>query len=941
MDLPDPNLPFVINCDASGYAVGAVLQQDKGDGLRPISFMSKKMNAAETRYPVHEQELLAIITALTLWRHHLEGTDTPVRIRTDHKSLIYFQTQPMLSGRQTRWVETLSRYNYVVEYIRGADNIVADALSRRVDHNDGSVPFEREPVFVDNKQTFELNTVLTVEDRSSLDELQLTATEMRRSTLRQAADRKRASDYAAKIFAQGELVLPPSKAGGERVTPTQRCVADNAKGEQCGAKTAKGRYCHNHMRLKEGLRVTKSTIAAAGLGLFAARDFKKGEHIADYTGDRLALRADSIGGAYVLQMTKREGIDAARTNAGYGRWVNDPRGSGREANTEFVVNTKTRSGRVRATRNIAKGTEIFVSYGADYWKVFGPQAKLPMQPAAIVENIETDETDESVITQFSSSFAEAFEKACNEDKEYNSLLNDRDSREMLSQAAAVTTGVKTKIRARAGRLWKNGRLWAPKNKAIRTRIIQECHDSPLGGHLGRDKTLELVSRYFIWGEMAKEVATYVTTCDQCQRNKSSQQKTAGELMPIPSPEKPAHTWTMDLITELPPSRNGNDAIAVWVCKFTKLRHYAACKTAIDAPSLARLFLSTIVRQHGLPKCIISDRDPRFTAHFWKAFWGALGTTLNMSTAFHPQTDGQTENANKTLEVMLRSRVDFDQEDWDEHLAAAELSINNAVNATTGYTPFYLFYGREATLPLDLAIAGLTAARQNPAAAEELARWHQALRFARDNTTKAQRRQAKYANKHRRVEEYQVDDKVLLSTAHLKLQGEAKRARKFTERYIGPYRVKRVVNKNAYELELPPQLRIHPVVNVSILKRYRDGSATFPDRPIEVTRPEPVAIEDSGSPVFEVERILEHRRQGRNKRVHYLVRWKGYPDHEATWEPIENLDGALDLVIDYNKRHKVDLGVMTVLQVMETASESATVGAYTASRWGKRPEALWK
>ena len=111
--LPDPKLPFVVNCDASGCAVGAVLQQDRGSGLQPVAFLSKKLTGAESRYPVHEQELLAIITALTPWRHYLSGTAVPVRIRTDHKSLIHFQTQPMLSGRQTRWLETLSDYDYV------------------------------------------------------------------------------------------------------------------------------------------------------------------------------------------------------------------------------------------------------------------------------------------------------------------------------------------------------------------------------------------------------------------------------------------------------------------------------------------------------------------------------------------------------------------------------------------------------------------------------------------------------------------------------------------------------------------------------------------------------------------------------------------------------------------------------------------------------------
>ena len=127
--LPDLNKEFVVHCDASGYAVGAVLQQDHGKGLQPVAFMSKKMVGAETRYPVHEQELLAIISALTTWRHYLEGATHPIRVRTDHKSLTHFQTQPMLSGRQKRWLETLSQFDYTIEYVKGQENLAADALS--------------------------------------------------------------------------------------------------------------------------------------------------------------------------------------------------------------------------------------------------------------------------------------------------------------------------------------------------------------------------------------------------------------------------------------------------------------------------------------------------------------------------------------------------------------------------------------------------------------------------------------------------------------------------------------------------------------------------------------------------------------------------------------------------------------------------------------------
>ena len=128
----------------------------------------------------------------------------------------------------------------------------------------------------------------------------------------------------------------------------------------------------------------------------------------------------------------------------------------------------------------------------------------------------------------------------------------------------------------------------------------------------------------------------------------------------------------------------------------------------------------VVRLHGVPESILSDRDPRFTAHFWRAFWAQLGTTLTMSTAFHPQTDGQTERANRTLEEMLRARINFKQTDWDDHLAVAELAINNAQQASTGFSPFRLNYGQDVQLPLDQAIAGLRPSN-NPEAAERIRR----------------------------------------------------------------------------------------------------------------------------------------------------------------------------------------------------------------------------
>jgi hypothetical protein len=282
-----------------------------------------------------------------------------------------------------------------------------------------------------------------------------------------------------------------------------------------------------------------------------------------------------------------------------------------------------------------------------------------------------------------------------------------------------------------------------------------------------------------------------------------------------------------------------------VDKLTKMVHYVPTTTTVTAPQLATLFMREVVRLHGVPESILSDRDPRFTAHFWKAFWSQLGTTLAMSTAYHPQSDGQTERANRTLEEMLKSRVNFAQTDWDEHLAVAELAINNAKQASTGFTPFYLNYGQEVQLPLDQAVAGLVPSN-NPEAAERIRRLQVDLARARTNIEHAQQRQSRYADQHRRPMTFVVGDPVLLSTEHLKLLGSEKRTPKLTCKYLGPFKIKRVVNANAYELDLPSSMQIHPVINIDRLKPYRDGQSAFPTRPAPDSRPPPEVTLENGA-----------------------------------------------------------------------------------------------
>ena len=484
-------------------------------------------------------------------------------------------------------------------------------------------------------------------------------------------------------------------------------------------------------------------------------------------------------------------------------------------------------------------------------------------------------------------------QTCGQDPEYVSLLRK-------SSVALKKLGLHVE---RSYLYYAATRLYIPNDVALRTRILQECHDSPLSGHLGKDKTIEQIKRRFYWPKMDDDILEYVRSCDACQRNKPSQQSPMGLLQSLPIPDRPWQWVSLDLITGLPRSRSGNDAIVVFVCKLTKMVHYVATTTTVSAPKLASLFLDHVVRHHGVPETILSDRDPRFTAHFWRALWTQLGTKLAMSTAYHPQTDGQTERANRTLEEMLRAYVNFQHTDWDEHLSHLEIAYNNSKQASTGYTPFYLNSGQEIHLPIDEAIKPARVS-VNPEAAGRIQRLHNDIQHARGHIAKAQQRQAHHADQHRRDVSFKVGDKVLLSTDHLRMIN-IKGTPKFNANFIGPFAVKRVVGPNAYELDLPATMQIHPVLNISRLKAYNDGSVAFPTRPAPHSRPPPVVSQEDGkqSDRFEVDRILasrqrRHRGRGGGSHMEYLVSWKGYGPWEATWEHETALDGAQQALADF-------------------------------------------
>ena len=240
---------------------------------------------------------------------------------------------------------------------------------------------------------------------------------------------------------------------------------------------------------------------------------------------------------------------------------------------------------------------------------------------------------------------------------------------------------------------------------------------------------------------------------------------------------------MDFIVQLPKTKNGWDAIVVFVDQLSKQAHFIPTKTTATAPEIAEIFLNQVFCLHGMPSAIVSDRDAKFMSNFWKAFFALHGTKLKFSIAYHPQTDGKTEHTNCTLKQMLSIFCCYKQNDWDKYLAHAEFAYNNSQQTSTKKTPFFLNYGQHPR-------TATTVTSSTVPAAQDLAETISSLtRIARDALIEAQDQQTKYANQKQREVTYNIGDLVMLKTDHLHPDTLAQQpSRKLRAWRIGPYKI---------------------------------------------------------------------------------------------------------------------------------------------------------
>ena len=638
----DPSLPTIMETDASDYAISGVLSQYHGKTLFPVAFMSRKMNPAERNYEIHDKELLAIVEAVKLWRHYLEGLASAFIILTDHQALQYFQTSKTLTRRQARWSEVINHHKYVIRYRPGAQSGKPDALSRRPDFGAGGKASEAEPLVL-------------------LRPLEISAT--------------------IRVFSSTSDLLPDIK-----------------------------RY-------------------------------------------------------------QRQ----------------DP---------------------------------LILPY---------------------IEAIES---------------------------------GDRDD---VSEAWHIREDI----------LITRGLIYVPDYEDIKVRILQQAHDSKEVGHPGQAKTLEIVRRNFYWPGMRTFINAYINTCDLCQRNKSAHHSRYGLLQSLPVPIGPWRSLSMDHITDLPRSA-GYNAVLVVADRLTKQAHFIKAKTTDDSRILARQYLDNVFRLHGLPTDIVSDRGTTFTSTWWREFLSMLNVKPNLSTAFHPQTDGQTERIHQTLELHLRTYCDYLQDDWSELLPLAEFAYNSAHHSSIGMSPFFANYGYHPRLSLTLHD------EKSPAAYNHVLELQETHEKAKESITAALEKQAYWADKRRMTPpDFEEGDKVWLLRRNIHT---TRPSSKLDAKKLGPFVIEKKVSDTAFRLTLPGTMRIHPTFHVSLLEKYNENR--FPQRQIE--QPPPPIVNPSGGVSYIAEQILSSRMY--QDRLDYFIHWQGYPVEDRTWAWASDWADNDPLVVNFHTRH---------------------------------------
>jgi Integrase zinc binding domain/Chromo (CHRromatin Organisation MOdifier) domain len=438
------------------------------------------------------------------------------------------------------------------------------------------------------------------------------------------------------------------------------------------------------------------------------------------------------------------------------------------------------------------------------------------------------------------------------------------------------------IEHRAGDLWwKGDALVVVGNDDLKRGVISLFHDHIAAGHPGIAKTTQNIAQYYWWPGMRDHITQYIKGCATCQMNKVNTNPTKPPLYPITpiTDALPFQTIALDFITKLPESDGYDTILTITDHDCSKASIFIPCKETIDSEGVTQLYAQHVVPHYGTPKKVISDRDTRFTSNFTTELCKTLGIKQNISTAYHPQTDGQSERTNQLLEQYLRIMCANDQHTWNRWLPLAQYVRNSWPSSTTKKTPYELILGYTPTVYQPTRLSSV------PGVTERLQKIQENRKAALEALQAAQNKMIK-ENKYK---PFQKGNKVWLEGSHLKLPYATM---KLAPRRYGPFKVVAKVSNVAYKIQLPTTWKIHDVFHASLLTPYNETNAHGPN----FLEPPPDLIE--GEPEWEVEMILGDRIY-RNKKQ-YLIRWKGYAPAHDLWEDESGIHTPR-LIADYKLR----------------------------------------
>ncbi|USP72775.1 uncharacterized protein yc1106_06638 [Curvularia clavata] len=470
-----------------------------------------------------------------------------------------------------------------------------------------------------------------------------------------------------------------------------------------------------------------------------------------------------------------------------------------------------------------------------------------------------------------------------------------------------------RYRIENGLLLYSNRLCIPSTSTLVTRLIREVHDQVSSAHPSAKKTYQLLSQKYHWKGMESTCKRYVRNCIACRKAHPRQTRIPGMIHPLPIPDRPMQHLCIDF-KEFPRDRSGYDMIMVVIDRLSKQAISIPCHKTIDARGMADLFVQWVYRFGHTPETIVSDRGPQFISSFWSEFCRILGVKVKLSTAYHKETDGQTEIMNKYIDQRLRPFVSYYQDNWSGLLPLIDRAQISLPHSSIGMSPYHILYGSEPRQSWDwkhsTSLLTPTDKLNHKDALEMATRMHDAWKVAKEQMEKAQDRMRTTVNRHRRSVDWDVGDMVFLSTRNL---ASDRPSRKLSSKWEGPFRVLEKVG-HSYRLDLPKRSRIHDVFAPDLL--CKDPQDPLPGQ----EPPKPPATPIQGVEEWEVEEILASKLYRSN--LKYQVRWVGH-DPDPTWYPASNFMGAPHKLKLFHEQHPTKPGPPRSLGKWITAWEQGT------------------